>query len=224
MLQLVKGVHHFEKEVFRNHQELFQQLASGQSPSVLFITCSDSRICPTMITQSKPGELFILRVAGNIIPPYDEVHGGEAATIEYAVKQLGVRDIIMCGHSFCGAMAAVVNPEGLAEKLPATARYLKHAEKTKKILDENYADVKDPATRLSLAVRENVLVQLENLRTHPCVAEGLQKGEISLYGWIYQFEAGLVKAYAPDLDKFVPMDQIVQQWEIQDEAQVASIS
>lgn len=209
MLQLVNGVHHFQQEVFRDHKSLFENLAEGQSPAALFITCSDSRICPQLMTQSKPGELFILRVAGNIVPCYGAVHGGEAATIEYAVSVLGVRDIIVCGHSFCGAMSALVDGTNL-DRLPAIKAQLQHAEATRRIMQENYADITDPAMLLSLTIRENVLVQLESLRTHPCVAAALSRNEVSLHGWIYQFETGMVKSYAPELNQFVPIDHTLQ--------------
>ncbi|WP_437228490.1 carbonic anhydrase [Planctomicrobium sp. SH661] len=204
MLQLVKGVHHFQREVFRDHRQLFENLAEGQSPSALFITCSDSRICPQLMTQSKPGELFILRVAGNIVPCYGAVAGGEAATIEYAVSVLGVRDIIVCGHSFCGAMSALVDGTNL-DNLPSIKSYLQHAEATRRIMMENYKDVEDPSTRLTLTIKENVLVQLENLRTHPSVAAAISRGQLSLHGWVYQFESGVVKSYVPELDQFVPV-------------------
>jgi len=205
MLQLVKGVHQFQKDVFRDHQDLFRNLSRGQEPAALFITCADSRICPTLMTQSKPGDLFVLRVAGNIVPCYDAVCGGEAATIEYAVSVLGIRDIIVCGHSFCGAMSALVERASL-DHLPAVQSYLRHAEKTRDIIESSYADVTDPARRISLAIRENVLVQLGNLRTHPCVAEGLSQGRLSLHGWIYQIETGSVKCYSPEDDRFLPIN------------------
>jgi len=205
MLQLVKGVHQFQKDVFRDHQELFRNLARGQEPAALFITCSDSRICPTLMTQSKPGDLFVLRVAGNIVPRYDTPFGGEAATIEYAVSVLGIRDIIVCGHSFCGAMSALVECANL-DHLPAVKHYLQHAEQTRHIIETSYSDVTDPARRISLAIRENVLVQLENLRTHPCVAQGLAQGNLSLHGWVYQIETGAVKCYSPEDDRFLPID------------------
>lgn len=206
MLQLVKGVHQFQREVFRNHKDLFKNLSRGQEPAALFITCSDSRICPTLLTQSKPGDLFVMRMAGNIVPPYDVLpDGGEAATIDYAVTALGIRDIVVCGHSFCGAMSALVEGANL-DHMPSVKGYLRHAEKTLDIIENNYADITDPARRISLAIRENVLVQLENLRTHPSVANGISEGKISLHGWIYQIETGQVKSYSPEDDRFMPIE------------------
>jgi carbonic anhydrase len=202
MQKLVNGIHQFQKDVFSREQRLFEKLALGQKPLALFITCSDSRIDPSLLTQTKPGELFILRVAGNIIPSYGAVHGGEAATIEYAVSALGVKDIVICGHSLCGAMTGLLNPEAL-EKMPAVKEYLKHAEATRRIVIENYAHLTDERARLTLTVEENVLVQLENLRTHPAVAAALGRGDVKLHGWVYKFETGQVFSFDPEQKQFV---------------------
>src|SRR5579863_8006780 len=130
MQKLIQGIHQFQGKSFLPLQGLFEQLAKGQNPETLFITCSDSRIDPSLLTQSKPGDLFILRNAGNIIPPHGAGNGGEAATIELAVTALGVKDIIICGHSHCGAMHALLKPERVAA-LPAVASWLTHAETTR---------------------------------------------------------------------------------------------
>ena len=127
MQKLVQGVHQFQKNYFSSQRELFERLAKGQEPEVLFITCSDSRISPSLITQSAPGDLFILRNAGNIIPPYGTSNGAAAATTEFAVAGLGVRDIIICGHSLCGAMRGLLHPEILAD-MPAMTSWLGNAE------------------------------------------------------------------------------------------------
>src|SRR5947209_1011259 len=113
MQKLVEGVHHFQANIFSPQRELFERLADGQSPVALFITCSDSRINPNLLTQTEPGELFILRNAGNLVPPYGAGPGGEAATVEFATAALGIRDIIVCGHSHCGAMRALLAPAKL---------------------------------------------------------------------------------------------------------------
>jgi len=194
MQKLVQGIHEFQQNIFAKQQRLFERLAKGQNPEALFITCSDSRINPNLLTQTEPGELFILRNAGNIVPPYGAVLGGEAATIEYAVSVLKVRDVIVCGHSHCGAMSALLHPEQ-AENLSAVRAWLAHAESTARIIRENYQHVQEEAMRFSAAVEENVLVQLENLRTHPSVAAALGRGELKLHGWVYKFETGQVFAY-----------------------------
>jgi carbonic anhydrase len=208
MQRLVEGIHAFQRNQFSKDQKLFETLANGQSPLALFVTCSDSRIDPNRLTQTKPGELFILRTAGNIIPPYGAVFGGEAATIEYAVAALQVKDVIVCGHSHCGAMGGLLKPESVA-KMPAVRAYLEHAEATRRIITENYADVEDPEKRLTLAVEENVLVQLENLRTHPAVAAALSRGEVKLHGWVYKFETGEVFAFNPDKGQFLSLEKNV---------------
>lgn len=208
MQKLVKGIHHFQRQIFREQEELFQNLAKGQSPQALFITCSDSRINPTLLTQTDPGELFILRTAGNIVPPYGAVWGGEAATIEYAVAVLKVQDIIVCGHSHCGAMAGLLNPKSV-ETLTAVQALLRHAEATDRIVRENYQHVTDPESRLKVTVEENALVQLENLRTHPSVAAALSRGDLKLHAWFYKFETGEVFAYDPAEQQFASLDHEV---------------
>ncbi len=205
MQQLLHGIHQFQENVFATQQKFFERLADGQQPLALFITCSDSRISPNLLTQTKPGELFILRVAGNIVPPYGAVHGGEAATIEYAVSVLKVKDIIVCGHSQCGAMGAILDGKEL-DRLPAVKSYLQHAEATRRIIDENYKEITDPSARLTLAVEENVLVQLENLRTHPSVAAAIARQDINLHGWVYQLHTGKVFSYSPKTGQFAPLD------------------
>lgn len=203
MQKLVKGIHHFQANIFRSNQELFERLADGQNPVALFITCSDSRINPNLITQTDPGDLFILRNAGNIIPPYGAAQGGEEATIEFAVAGLGIQDIILCGHSHCGAMKGLLEPRML-DDLPATASWLKHAEATRRIIRDKYQPLKGPKL-LTATVEENVLVQLENLRTHPTVAAGLARGELKLHGWVYKIETGEVFAFDPNLCQFLPL-------------------
>jgi carbonic anhydrase len=203
--KLIQGIHQFRQEDFRPLKGLFEELAKGQSPETLFITCSDSRIDPNLLTQSRPGDLFILRNAGNIVPPHGAAGGGEAATIEFAVVALGVKDIIICGHSHCGAMQGLLRPETLAP-LPALTAWLTHAETTRRIVRDNYADLADERL-LTATVEENVLVQLENLKTLPAVASRLVKGDLRLHGWVYKIETGDVFAYDLGCGQFVPLAQ-----------------
>ena len=203
MQKLIQGIHHFREQDFRPLQGLFEQLAKGQNPETLFITCSDSRIDPNLLTRSKPGDLFILRNAGNIVPPHSVPSGGEGATIEFAVVALGVKDIIVCGHSHCGAMQGVLHPEQVAS-LPAVSSWLTHAEATRRIVREKYSHL-DGNPLLTAAVEENVLVQLENLRTLPSVAERLARGDLHLHGWVYKIETGEVFAFDPPSGQFVPL-------------------
>jgi carbonic anhydrase len=205
MQKLVKGIHQFQDDIFSSKQRLFENLVEGQTPLALFITCSDSRINPNLLTQTEPGELFILRNAGNIVPPYGAVEGGEAATIEYAVSVLGVKDIIICGHSHCGAMGGLLDQSQLG-KLPAVRSWLSHAESTHRIIEENYEHITDASARLTATVEENVLVQLEHLRTHPTVAAALVRNELDLHGWVYKFETGQVFGYQPKEHQFLAIE------------------
>jgi len=203
MQKLLQGIHHFQANIFRSQRELFERLAGGQSPEALFIACADSRINPNLITQTNPGELFILRNAGNIIPPHGAANGGEGATIEYAVAGLGVQDIIVCGHSHCGAMEALLNADAL-EGMPVVTRWLSHAEATRRIVRDKDRDLAGQ-NLLTLTVEENVLVQLENLRTHPAVAAALASERLKLHGWVYKIETGEVFAYEPVRGQFLPV-------------------
>jgi carbonic anhydrase len=206
MHKLIQGIHHFQANVFRSQQELFARLADGQRPEVLFITCSDSRINPNLITQTDPGDLFILRNAGNLVPPYGATNGGEGATIEFAVVGLGVRDIIVCGHSHCGAMKGLHHPESL-RGMPTVAAWLAHAEATRRITCQRYEGFPDEEL-LNVTIQENVLVQLENLRTHPSVAAGLAAGSLKLHGWVYKIETGEVFAFHPERGQFLPVTEV----------------
>ena len=206
MKKIIKGVQQFQRDSFRARHSLFQKLASGQQPIALFITCSDSRIDPNLLTHTEPGELFVLRNAGNIVPPYGSVRGGEAATIEYAVNVLKVEDIIICGHSHCGAMAGRLAPESLGG-LPAVRDWLIHAEDPPAGVPQGFGrgadDDSDPLIR---AVQKNVCVQLEHLRTHPAVATALARNELNPHGWVYQSETGKVSTVDPAKERFVPIE------------------
>jgi carbonic anhydrase len=200
MHKLVEGIQRFQTDIFESQRLLFQRLARHQAPEAMFVTCSDSRVLVSQITQAQPGDLFVLRNAGNLIPPHGQQGGGEAATLEYAVKVLGIRDIIVCGHSNCGAISALLR--GTArEELPAVARWLQNAEPTRYIVEEKYADL-DADARLNVAVQENVLVQIHHLRTHPPVAAALAQGRLHLHGWVFKIETGQVFAYDPERGSF----------------------
>jgi carbonic anhydrase len=201
--KLIEGIHQFQSVDFLPMQGLFEQLAKGQQPETLFITCSDSRIDPNLLTRSRPGDLFILRNAGNIVPPHSAGNGGEAATIEFAVAALGVKDIIVCGHSHCGAMRGLLQPEQIAS-LPAVSSWLAHADTTRRIIRDNYGHL-DGDRLLTAAIEENVLVQLENLRTQPAVNSRLLRGKLHLHGWVYKIETGEVFAYDVGKSQFVKL-------------------
>ena len=185
---IVEGVQDFQERDFAEHRELFERLTHGQRPRALFVTCSDSRIDPSLVTNSKPGDLFIMRNAGNIVPPYGASQGGEEATVEYALLALDVEDIIVCGHSHCGAMQGLMSREGL-DGLPSVSRWLQHAQAARLVVRERHPDLEGEPLIVE-AGRANVLVQLAHLRTHPSVALRLAQGRLRLHAWIYTFETG----------------------------------
>mgnify|MGYP001559291023 CR=1 FL=1 len=205
MQKLLDGLHDFQANVFATRGEFFERLALGQRPEALFITCSDSRINPALITGADPGELFIIRNAGNIVPPWGPNHGGEAATIEFGVAALGVKDIIVCGHSQCGAMKGLLDPPS-QDDFPALCSFLGHAAATKRIMKENYGHLEGEAL-LTTTIEENTLVQLENLRTHPVVAAKVARRELNLHAWVYELETGVVFSFDPAERQFLPLGE-----------------
>jgi len=203
MKKLIKGLGKFKTNYFSTHWELFEQLAHGQKPRVLFITCSDSRIDPNLITQTEVGELFVIRNAGNIIPPYGAANGGEGATVEYAINALGIEQIVVCGHSHCGAMKGLLQLHKLQQEMPLVYDWLQHAEATRRLVQENYSNYSTEEL-LEITVAENVLTQIENLKTYPVIRSKLYQGKLQIYGWIYHLESGEVLAYDPETHAYVP--------------------
>ncbi len=194
--KLLRGISRFQKQVYPEHQELFQRLALGQRPDALFITCADSRIDPCLLTQTKPGELFICRVIGNVVPPYPDAVGGVSATIEYAVGVLRVPEVIVCGHTDCGVMRGALNPDAL-EAYPNVAAWLRYVKVERR--------EPEPGAELLLALtEENVVAQLQHLRSHPAVAARLDRGDLALHGWVYHIGPGTVTAYDEASRRFEP--------------------
>ncbi len=202
--QIVDGFLHFHHEVFPQQEELFKKLATAQAPKAMFITCADSRIVPELITQSSPGDLFVTRNVGNVVPPYGQMNGGVSTAIEYAVLALGVQHIIICGHSDCGAMRAVLNPDSL-EKMPTVKAWLRHAEVAKTMVHEN-CHCADEKESMPILTEENVIAQLQHLRTHPSVASRMANGQLFIHGWVYNIETSEIKAYDADQGRFLPLD------------------
>jgi carbonic anhydrase len=204
MRKIIEGVRRFQSAVFPEQRELFEALGrKQQNPVALFVTCSDSRINPNLMTQTEPGDLFLLRNAGNIIPAHGAANGGEGATIEYAVGVLKVRNVIVCGHYGCGAMHYLMRQERMGE-LPSVRGWFSHAEATRRIVKDRYGHL-PPEVQEELAIEQNVLVQLDHLRTHPSVAVAVACGEVSLYGWVYRIETGEVFAYDAASSRFLPL-------------------
>lgn len=204
---LIQGVNSFHNHYFHDHRELFERLSGGQSPEVLFITCSDSRIDPCLITQAQPGELFVMRNVGNIIPSYGSSDSAEGAGVEYAVHALGIKDIIVCGHSHCGAMKGLLQVGNLSEQMPLVYDWLRrHGEATRRLVLDNYADLEGEKL-LKIAIEQNVLTQIENLETYPVIRSKLHSGQLNLHAWIYEIETGMVFAYHAAQRKFTLMEK-----------------
>jgi carbonic anhydrase len=202
--ELIGRVFSFEKTTFPSSGELFAKLSThGQSPKALMISCADSRIVPEHILQAEPGDLFVCRNAGNIVPPYANMNGGVSSTVEYAVAALGVRDIIVCGHSDCGAMKALATPS-LVDNMPNVAAWLRHGAAAVDVVDSCCPGISDGERVRALSL-ENVIAQLMNLRTHPSVAAGIAKGEIALHGWFVDIAAGQVLGLNGETGQFVPL-------------------
>ena len=204
MQDIVKGVHQFQQTTFGTYKELYERLSHAQAPDALFITCADSRLSPTFITHSEPGRLFLLRTAGNIVPPFGLHPGGEAATIEYALEVLNVHDIIVCGHSDCGALKALMKPPETLKHLPAVSALLNLAETTRRVMQQCYAHLEGDAL-IDTAIKEHVLVQIENLQTHPSVRARLRDGRLRLHGWMFYIGTGEVLAFNAKTGQFEPL-------------------
>ena len=200
--RIIQGIQHFQERVFGGKKSLFRRLENTQSPLALFITCSDSRIDPGLLTQTQPGELFILRNAGNLVPP-NTIPSGEGATIEFALKQLHIHDVIVCGHSNCGAMRGLLAPDSLRE-LPAVANWLTYARDILPTVERLGAAL-SPDDKLELAIERNTLLQLEHVMTYPFAIEALQAGRLRLHAWVYHIATGQVTAHDPSKERFVPL-------------------
>lgn len=205
MEKLVSGILKFQKEEFDAHKDLFQTLAKGQDPEVLFITCSDSRIDPTLITQTKPGDLFIARNAGNLVPPhYSQATGDMDATVEFALNVLNVRHVVVCGHSDCGAMKGAMDPEKV-KHLPHVYNWLSNAAAACAKVKARHGDIGHE--HLLELTQENVVLQLKHLETHPSIAAKVVTDKVMLHGWVYDIEHGQVYCYEMSTGKWVPVKE-----------------
>lgn len=204
MKLLLERYKEFHQSVLDANREFYENLVLGQEPDTMLITCSDSRICPESMFGYKPGEVFVLRNAGNIVPSYGQgSSGGEVATIEYAVAVLKVKHIVVCGHTGCGAMKALLDPQSVIS-LPGVAEWLRSAENTRRVVLESNLKA-DPAELASVASRENALCQLDNLRTHPAVASAVRQGKLQLHAWVYKLEDHVVEAFNPETNRYEPV-------------------
>ena len=202
MQDIIDGFLKFQRNAFPERAGLFKDLANQQSPRALFISCSDSRLVPELVTQREPGDLFVIRNAGNIVPSYGPEPGGVSASVEYAVAALKVSDIVICGHSDCGAMTAIATCKCL-DNMPAVAGWLRYAD-SGRVVNEARQHVDQPAKVASM-VRENVIAQLANIQTHPSVRLALEEKHVTLHGWVYDIESGCIQAFDSRTGKFVPL-------------------
>jgi len=207
MHKLIQGVHDFQTHEFRSYSGLFRRLArEGQNPHTLFITCADSRVHAELITGSQPGDLFVVKNVGNIVPPAS-VSGpnSTAAAVEFAIEVLGVSDIVICGHTQCGAMTALVGGIPHAEHQPHLAEWLEQSQSVRDAVSRNYPAVTDLADLETLMAEENVLFGLENLKTYGAVARALAQEKVRLHGWMFRIRAAKLFAYSSESGQFEPL-------------------
>lgn len=208
MQRLLAGIHKFRKEEFGRYSALFRKLSTeGQNPHTLFITCADSRVLAELVTQSKPGDLFVVKNIGNIVPPTTATGStnSTAAAIEFAVEVLKVSDIVVCGHSQCGAMSALLGNAPMDNTMPHLAEWLKLAAPVRETLEREYTHLEAGEQRTTAAAEENVLFALDNLHSYPCVQRRLEDGSLSLHGWFFKIATAELFAYDPESRQFQPI-------------------
>ena len=200
LARIARGVAKFQNEIYPTQREMFERLRLGQEPLALFVTCADSRVNPNLVTQTDPGEIFIERNPGNMIPPYVEFVGGVTAGVEYAMLVLKVPVIVVCGHTDCGVMNALLHPERV-EGMPGVNKWMSHAFEARSRVLRELGDA--PAEeRMRRMTESNVLSQIENLKTHPSVQARLLRGEIEIRGWVYDIGDGTIREADPESGQF----------------------
>ncbi|WP_158941656.1 carbonic anhydrase [Granulicella sp. S190] len=203
--ELKAGIRKFRMEVYPENKEAYVKAAGEpQTPHALIVTCADSRIDPELITQSGPGNIFVTRNVGNLVPAYGEMLGGVSAVIEYAVTALKVQHVAVCGHSDCGAMKGLLHPEAL-EKMPTVKSWLKNAHAALSVASSLTPADETPTALLRRVTEENVLLQIQHLRTHPSVAGAAARGELTISGWVYDIGKGEVRISENGGREFVPV-------------------
>jgi carbonic anhydrase len=201
--RLIEGYRTFHSRELPEYRADFERLAKGQAPIAAFVTCSDSRVQPHLITQTEPGDLFVIRNAGNIVPPFEHA-SSEAAAIEYAVKALDVPHIVVCGHTGCGAMSGLLEPEAVAS-MTKVRRWVNLSSKALRAVENIPADKSDE--RWAALVGENVLLQLEHMMTYPCVASRVRFGTLSLHAWVYDIKTGRIFEYNSTERRFLHLGE-----------------
>ena len=203
MKELVDGLTLFQRIAYPRHRELFERLAKKQHPRAVFIACSDSRVVPNLLVQAEPGDLFILRTAGTIVPPAGQGGEGVVASLEYAIRGLGIRDVVLCGHRNCGAMKGVLHPEKVAD-MPSVASWVRHAADARRAVEAKFPG-RDDEEVLDLLVDFNVIAQVRNILTYPFVSDLVRSRELELYGWVYDIGTGSVKGLDESGRSFAPI-------------------
>jgi carbonic anhydrase len=203
--ELKAGIRKFRTGVYPENKDTYVKAASEpQTPHALIVTCADSRIDPELITQSQPGDVFVTRNVGNLVPAYGEMLGGVSAVIEYAVTALKVQHVVICGHSDCGAMKGLLHPEAL-EKMPTVKSWLKNAHAALSVASSLAERDEKPSVLMQRVTEENVLLQMQHLRTHPSVAGAMARGDLTISGWVYDIGKGEVRISEDGGRVFVPV-------------------
>lgn len=190
-LKILNGIRQFQDQFRADSERLVRLATEGQRPHVLMIACSDSRVAPELITGAELGDLFVVRTVGNVVPPFGTGEGSLGTAIEYAVLHLHVQHVVVCGHTCCGCLRGLESaPDWNRE--PHIARWIEHARPAKTKVEASGL----PAEELALAVaRENVLLQLQNVRSYDAAREAERSGKVTLHGWVYRLETGAIEAY-----------------------------
>lgn len=213
--ELIRGNEEFQQSYFKEHEKKFLELSkNGQHPKILYISCSDSRVIPGLITKSAPGDLFVVRNVGNLVAPYspDEDFHSTASSIEYAVSVLGIENIIVCGHTQCGAIEAIFNKDKLLKpELVHTRKWLSLAETPKAQAIMALGSDAPKEQLLRLTEKLSVIAQLENLLTYPTVKNGVKEGRITIHGWIYDIKTGEICYYNPEISQFEPINKLAKE-------------
>ena len=202
MEKIINGYLQFKESGFKERKDLFAKLSNSQSPEVLFITCSDSRIDPNLITQTEPGDLFVIRNAGNIVPPHTVESDGIVASIEFAVVALGVKHIVVCGHSNCGAMKGALNTSGLTA-LPKVKSWLNYCSEAVALVESREGDFK--SDELNSVTQENVLLQIRRLEQYSEISKRLTTGDIEIHGWVYEIGDGTIRYFNQEKEAFIEL-------------------
>ena len=203
--RIARGVRKFQTGIYPAQREMFERLKRGQEPLAMFVTCADSRVNPNLVTQTDPGEIFIERNPGNMIPPYVDFVGGVTAGVEYAMRALKVPVIVVCGHTDCGVMKALLRPEQVAD-MPGVQKWMSHAFEARKHMLREFGDAPEEE-QLRRMTEFNVLGQIENLKTHPSVSARLLRREIEIRGWVYDIGDGSIREADPESGRFELLEQ-----------------